>query len=183
MEAFSIRWMNFRSLRDTEWLRVRPITIVIGSNASGKTSIHAPLLLMKQTLDSPDRRLALKTKGDLFDAGSYRDLIHRHDQANNLTLALRHEHYQGEAGRNDLKELGLDPPGELSLEFGIPKGSLEPSLLRYRVFDIFGRSLIHRYRIKSGKYSLREPSREEFSDEFRTVVLRALPEHVPCQSL
>lgn len=177
MEQFSIRWKNFRSLADTGWLRIRPITIVIGPNASGKTSLHAPLLLMKQTTDSPDTQLALKTKGDLFDAGSYRDLIHNHDIERNLEFSLRHNKYEGEIEEEELEELGTDQPGELNLEFSLPDVGSQPQLLRYLVRDIHSRELVHRYRLKSGGYSLRQPKLREASSEARSAIRRAPPEH------
>ena len=60
---FRFRWKNFRSLKDTGWIDVKPLTIFIGSNNSGKTSLFNPLLIMKQTIESADLKLPLKTKG------------------------------------------------------------------------------------------------------------------------
>ena len=51
---FEFRWNNFRSIVDSGWVDVRPITIFIGPNSSGKSSLFAPLLLLKQTLESGD---------------------------------------------------------------------------------------------------------------------------------
>lgn len=44
---------GFKSIRDRQWIDVRPLTILAGANSSGKSSIVQPLLLLKQTLDAP----------------------------------------------------------------------------------------------------------------------------------
>ena len=49
---FRFRWKKFRSLEDTKWIDVKPLTIFIGSNNSGKTSLFYPLLILKPNFDS-----------------------------------------------------------------------------------------------------------------------------------
>lgn len=44
---------GFKSLRDRWTCEIRPLTILAGANSSGKSSLMQPLLLMKQTLNSP----------------------------------------------------------------------------------------------------------------------------------
>src|SRR5262245_16627923 len=66
-EEFFVRWQNFRSLHDTGWVSIKGLTILIGANGSGKTSVIAPLLLLKQSIDSLDRDQSLRTRGRFFD--------------------------------------------------------------------------------------------------------------------
>ena len=54
MDKFSVRWQNFRGFVDSDWIEIRPLTLFVGPNNSGKTSLLAPLLLLKQTLESRD---------------------------------------------------------------------------------------------------------------------------------
>ena len=49
--AISVR--GFKSLYDETRIEIRPLTILAGSNSSGKSSIMQPLLLLKQTLEAP----------------------------------------------------------------------------------------------------------------------------------
>jgi AAA domain, putative AbiEii toxin, Type IV TA system/AAA ATPase domain len=49
----SVTVQGFKSIRDELTLEFRPLTILCGANSSGKTSIMQPLLMMKQTLESP----------------------------------------------------------------------------------------------------------------------------------
>jgi hypothetical protein len=44
---------GYKSIRDKQRIEIRPLTILAGANSSGKSSIMQPLLLLKQTLESP----------------------------------------------------------------------------------------------------------------------------------
>jgi len=50
LKRFSIE--NFKAFRKSE-LDLAPLTILIGENSSGKSSLLQALLLIKQTLESP----------------------------------------------------------------------------------------------------------------------------------
>jgi AAA15 family ATPase/GTPase len=82
---------NFKSWKDTGDIRLAPLTGLFGANNSGKTSILQMLLLMKQTVESTDRKQVLRIGDDrsLVDLGTFSDLIHGHqpDKALNLTLS------------------------------------------------------------------------------------------------
>jgi predicted ATPase len=57
----SIRMENFKSWRDTGQIELGNLTAVFGANSSGKSSLLQMLLLLKQTTESNDRNLVLKT--------------------------------------------------------------------------------------------------------------------------
>ena len=85
-----MRLENFKSWKDTGDIEFKPITGFFGSNSSGKTSLFQALLLMKQTVDSPDRRIVLhfgdgKTPVDL---GDFESVIHGHDTEQTLKFSL-----------------------------------------------------------------------------------------------
>src|SRR5882672_12822611 len=48
-----IRVAGFKSISEEQKIEVRPLTILAGANSSGKSSMMQPLLLLKQTLESP----------------------------------------------------------------------------------------------------------------------------------
>ena len=56
-----ISMKNFKSWRDTGPVRMAPLTAFFGANSSGKSSLLQMLLLLKQTAESNDRGLVLKT--------------------------------------------------------------------------------------------------------------------------
>jgi len=59
----SIAVSGFKSLRDETRIAIRPLTVLAGANSSGKSSIMQPLLMLKQTLDSPNDPGALLING------------------------------------------------------------------------------------------------------------------------
>src|SRR4051812_47157218 len=112
---YSIRWQNYRRFEDTDWIEIKPLTILIGPNNSGKSSILSPLLLMDQTLSSTDDDAALVSRGRVFDGGNYADLVHRHDVERDIRLALRFHVHKLVHGADPV---GAYPPGSLDLRLG-----------------------------------------------------------------
>jgi len=53
-----LRIRNFKGWKDTGQINLAPITVFFGSNSSGKSSI-GHLLLLKQTVESSDRRAVI----------------------------------------------------------------------------------------------------------------------------
>ncbi len=86
-----MRLENFKSWKDTGDIALRPITGIFGANSSGKTSLIQVLLLMKQTADSPDRRIVFHF-GDRrtpVDLGDFESVVHEHDTQSALRISLR----------------------------------------------------------------------------------------------
>lgn len=81
---------NFKSWRDTGPLRLAPLTALFGTNSSGKTSLLQILLMLKQTVESPDRKLVLNLGGEYspVDLGTFSDILHNHDLQGELELAF-----------------------------------------------------------------------------------------------
>jgi predicted ATPase len=73
---------NFKSWKRIDKMRLAPITGLFGTNSSGKTSILQLLLMLKQTVESPDRAQAL-IFGDNKSAanlGTFQDVLFRQEQ-------------------------------------------------------------------------------------------------------
>lgn len=70
---------NFKSWRSIEAMRLASITGLFGTNSSGKSSILQVLLMMKQTVESPDRMqvLNLGGKDDRTMLGTFREMLFR----------------------------------------------------------------------------------------------------------
>lgn len=45
-------------------MQLAPVTMLLGSNSSGKSTLLQSLLLLKQTVASPDRTIHLNLGGD-----------------------------------------------------------------------------------------------------------------------
>ncbi|HYW09185.1 MAG TPA: DUF3696 domain-containing protein [Longimicrobium sp.] len=70
---------NFKSWRSVRQLRMAPITGLFGTNSSGKTSIIQALLMMKQTVESSDRKqvLNLGDDSDPVRLGTFGEILHQ----------------------------------------------------------------------------------------------------------
>ena len=83
-----LRAQNFKSWQDTGPLQFAPLTGLFGANSSGKTSILQVLLMLMQTVESPDRNRVLHFGDDrsFVDFGTFHDLLYTHNT--DLTLQL-----------------------------------------------------------------------------------------------
>ncbi|PVZ70660.1 DUF3696 domain-containing protein [Pelagibaculum spongiae] len=75
-----IRLKNFKAWKDSGDIRLAPVTLLLGENSSGKSSILQSLLLMKQTFESTNQDVHLNLGGDdsdLVDFGSFKGLVNR----------------------------------------------------------------------------------------------------------
>lgn len=73
---FSLRLRNFRSLLDTGAIELRPITILVGRNSSGKSTFTRFLPLLRQSAEA-NINAPLLWYGDLVDFGTISDVRSR----------------------------------------------------------------------------------------------------------
>jgi predicted ATPase len=89
-----LRIKNFKAWGDELWaegVELAPITLFLGPNSAGKTSLLQVPLLLKQTFESPDRTLDLNLGGqaaDLVDVGTAESILHTSSQDRELGLGL-----------------------------------------------------------------------------------------------
>lgn len=85
-----LRIGSFKSWRDTQDMRLAPITALFGTNSSGKTSLLQMLLMLKQTAESSDRKqvLDLGDERNLVELGTFQEILHAHDLARSLEWDL-----------------------------------------------------------------------------------------------
>ncbi|ABS68965.1 conserved hypothetical protein [Xanthobacter versatilis] len=83
-----LRLVNFKAWSDTDDICLRPLTMLLGTNSSGKSSLIQSLLLLKQTARSPDRTVHLNLGGDeindLFNFGDFDDVLNQEADAPRL---------------------------------------------------------------------------------------------------
>jgi energy-coupling factor transporter ATP-binding protein EcfA2 len=76
-----LRLTNFKAWADTSDIALKPVTMLLGTNSSGKSTLIQSLLLLKQTVQSPDRTVHLNLGGDevndLFNFGGFEDVLHK----------------------------------------------------------------------------------------------------------
>lgn len=81
---------NFKPWKDTGKQRLAPLTVFFGANSAGKSSLSQFLLLLKQTVDSPDRQrvLHMGDRNSVTDLGTFHDMIYGHNEARPLEFLL-----------------------------------------------------------------------------------------------
>lgn len=152
LDYYEVRWKNFKGFKDTGWIKIKPITILLGPNNSGKTSFIAPFLLMNQTMNSKDGYTPIISKGEVYDGGSIQELIHNYDLRNDITLGFRYHIHETD---EKLGEIGTQPPGAFEVTIGHNKK--EDGDLMIKKESIYDRYLREVFSIKinkSLKYSI-----------------------------
>jgi predicted ATPase len=88
-----LRVQNFKPWQDTQSVRLAPLTILFGVNSSGKSSINHLLMMLRQTVRSPDRKsvLDLGDPDSPVQLGTFRDLVFEHDLARELKFEVEWE--------------------------------------------------------------------------------------------
>jgi predicted ATPase len=75
----NLKLKNFKAWRDSDEIPLKPVTLLLGSNSTGKSSLIQSLLLLKQTVMSPDRSIHLNLGGDevndYFNFGHFNDVL------------------------------------------------------------------------------------------------------------
>ena len=78
-----LRIQNFKCWQDTGDIKLAPLTLLFGTNSSGKSSIGQFLMMLKQTADRGDRKAAFYlgagAKDSMVQLGSFRDIVFHHD--------------------------------------------------------------------------------------------------------
>ena len=176
-KPLQVRWRNFRGFTDTDWVDIRPVTVLIGANNSGKTSFVTPFLLLKQTIESADEPLALKTRGPLVDAGMFGDLVFRHDRSLEVIFSFRF------AGKDKTpavrKKVGDEPPNQVELSFAVAPKSDRIFLQSYTIRDRFEPLFFKRVRKESGSYTIRGPVLSGISSQLPRNVYKEISDESP----
>jgi len=85
----SLRCKNFKCFHDTGDINLAPITLIVGKNNSGKSSILQALYLPALTLQSEDPNTCLKLLHKDYDYGSFSDIVFQHDERKLITLSFK----------------------------------------------------------------------------------------------
>jgi len=86
-----LRVKNFKAWQGEHKVELAPLSLFLGTNSAGKTSLLQMLLLLKQTAESPDRRQHLNLggqAGNVLHLGSFKDIISGHDSRRDLEFGL-----------------------------------------------------------------------------------------------
>ncbi len=75
----TLQLKNVKAWRDSGPITLAPVTMLLGTNSSGKSTLLQSLLLLKQTIASPDRTIHLNLGGDevidFFNFGDFENVL------------------------------------------------------------------------------------------------------------
>lgn len=86
-----LRIQNFKGWKDTGTISLAPISLFFGANSSGKSSIGQFLMMLKQTVESPDRKAVFYPggKNSAVQLGSYQEMVFHRDPENKIAFDYR----------------------------------------------------------------------------------------------
>lgn len=88
----TVSLVHFKSWREQRGLALgKRLTLFLGSNSAGKSSVFQALLLLKQTAESADRALPLQIGGNQaqhVDLGTFQDIAFGHDTSRQISLGV-----------------------------------------------------------------------------------------------
>lgn len=83
----NFRLLGIKGFQDTGLIDIKPLTIIIGKNSSGKSSILRFPLVLKQTfLDAATAPLLFYGKS--IDYGNYEDVVFNHDKSHQIGFSI-----------------------------------------------------------------------------------------------
>lgn len=91
MEARAFGVKNLRSLTDTGLLRLKPITLLVGKNSSGKSSYLRAFPLFRQSLETPRSSPILWYHPEYVDFGTIQEAVNRDARPRQVTFEIELE--------------------------------------------------------------------------------------------
>ncbi len=79
---------NFKGFKDLKNVKLKPITILAGTNSCGKSSILQSILLLKQTIESKALNQTLLLNGRFVHLGNFENIIHGKDSSKSIKIGL-----------------------------------------------------------------------------------------------
>ena len=172
--TYEVRWKNFKGFKDTGWIKIKPITLLLGSNNAGKTSFIAPFLLMNQTLASRDKTTPLIIKGSMYDGGNIKELSHGFDLKNEIYFGFKyHTHLPT---KKKLNRIGTNPPGFFEVDFGINNMQDRDLIVKKEsVYDIYNREFFSLTRNNQSEYELTSGEFKRISKDEKATIGNSAP--------
>lgn len=159
-----VKFQNYKAFDEGE-IEIRPLTLLLGANSSGKSSILHLFLMLEQTISNADKyNAALKTNGHSVSLGEDENLIKdkKHDKQLTLEFGINASEYissvkalqeekQSEVTYSYLFSLKANNPEKYEqysktiLEKLKTKGKNKDSVFSEFISDYFSANIPHRY--------------------------------------
>ncbi len=152
-----LRIQNFKCWKDTGTIRLAPISLFFGANSSGKSSIGQFLMMLKQTVESSDRKAVFYPggKNSAVQLGSYKEMVFHRDPENKIAFDYRWSLAEDLKFKDPLSGQNffgdeLDFSAEIELSDSM-KNLLQVAEFKYRLFNRDTQSLSIELSRKSDK--------------------------------
>lgn len=135
-----LRIRGFKGWQDTGSIELAPITVLFGGNSSGKSSIGQFLVMLKQTIQQPDRKTVLYLDGEKssVNLGTPMDIFYDHDLESNIRFSyawdLPERYALDEAAKKKYVYNKIGFSGAISVE-NKETQLLQVYGIRYNLFD------------------------------------------------
>ena len=131
---------GFKGWKDTGNIELAPITVFFGGNSSGKSSIGQFLVMLKQTIQQPDRKTVLYLDGEKssVNLGTPADIFYDHNLSQNIEFAytwdLSEKHAIDSEGKKKYFYNKIEFGGSVSVESPDTQ-LLQVDSVNYQLFD------------------------------------------------
>jgi len=133
----SLELENFKAFGAKVDIPFAPITLILGENSAGKSSILQALSLLKQTRESRETGVLLLPRSEkgIVDLGSFNEFIFDHDLGRSLSIGLKValSPQRFEQLRLRFRNIAVNRVG-LQITFQRPSSDAEVSLAELKVF-------------------------------------------------
>lgn len=86
MKAFALK--NVKSFQETGWIEFKPITVFVGPNSSGKSSLVRFPVVLSQTIKE-DVSTPLLLYGNQVDYGDFEEVVHGHEKNSSVEFTIK----------------------------------------------------------------------------------------------
>jgi hypothetical protein len=158
----SLRVKNFRSIKDSDEIKLSDLNVFVGPNNSGKSSILYALMMIKMTLESKNADMAMITSTPELDLGSYLDLIRDGNTDHKLMIKFKLNDSSIRKPLPTLGEYGKEKDNryaELQAEFYFDKARNRVDVVSFIGKDYLGNSIMTVKRTADNKWRISGPSK------------------------
>jgi ABC-type lipoprotein export system ATPase subunit len=167
---------NVKAFGPRQVVPLAPITLILGPNSAGKSTLIQSINLLRQSLSQSDFGSELRLRGNLVDLGSFEGFVHRHKVDQSVVIGLTVKDsllpfgvlgliftFNQDSDRTIVLD-NVEFQSECDWDFGVSK-----SVLR-RTLEVPTSKLINFFKSLDGNYSDRDVTTRVGDSEIEAVV-------------
>ena len=135
----SISLENFKAFSEKTIFDLKDLTVLSGTNSSGKTTFIQALLLLKQTLENPDRKLSLDFGGRFIQLSDFSEMVFGKSRSGTFKVSFSISNSESsflklpkEADSQTTSALVISTVTDIEIEFASSKYQVYVSSISYK---------------------------------------------------